>query len=416
VDVWVETGEITGVPEGLADLSAIAALAGALPEIGGILFKAKESGPQGAVDPRAVRAQLGRGAALDSSVRTRMESAFGRSFSDVRVHADRTGAHLSNRFNARAFTVGRHMAFDTNEYRPGTFVGDALIAHELAHVAQQESTVSGSAAAQNPIGAERLALEMDADRTAGGVLASIWARWRGGGNQRVPQLTTGLSLQRCSRCKDPKGICKVKNGPRYLPAGPIDAAASTDTGGAFVGPLSEFGGETACFAMLASFETNPAGKPSADPTKDVNPACCEVHQYVWSTKGSSIAGLAPAWSPKEKYPPEQWFEDRDDENKRYGHRADEYSSCSARQQGFGHCPTIDKYLNSTDADTDCQCGDVFQGQDSPTHFCSKEYTKFKLKVFDRCNGTYVEGKEVELVVRWGKGTKKEACAGGAPKK
>ena len=55
----------------------------------------------------------------------------------VRLHDDPAAARLTRSLGARALAVGEHVAFGPNEYEPGTPVGDALIAHELAHVVQQ---------------------------------------------------------------------------------------------------------------------------------------------------------------------------------------------------------------------------------------------------------------------------------------
>jgi hypothetical protein len=68
-----------------------------------------------------------------------MEGAFGRSFTGVAVHTDGRAARLLSNLNARAFTVGEHVAFGGGEYRPVTMIGDALIAHELAQVVQQRN-------------------------------------------------------------------------------------------------------------------------------------------------------------------------------------------------------------------------------------------------------------------------------------
>ncbi len=54
------------------------------------------------------------------------------------AHTDSNASSVSNRVNARAFTVGNHVAFGGGEYKPGTLAGDALIAHELAHTVQQQ--------------------------------------------------------------------------------------------------------------------------------------------------------------------------------------------------------------------------------------------------------------------------------------
>jgi hypothetical protein len=58
---------------------------------------------------------------------------FGADFSDVRAHEEPS----IPRGPLRAFTRGAHLHFAPTRFRPGTPDGDALIGHELAHVAQQ---------------------------------------------------------------------------------------------------------------------------------------------------------------------------------------------------------------------------------------------------------------------------------------
>jgi hypothetical protein len=54
----------------------------------------------------------------------------------VRIHTDERAAEAAQSLGAAAFTVGRDVVFDRDQYRPDTPRGDALMAHELAHVAQ----------------------------------------------------------------------------------------------------------------------------------------------------------------------------------------------------------------------------------------------------------------------------------------
>jgi hypothetical protein len=129
-----------------------------------------------------------------------MESAFGTSFSHVRLHDDSNAASLSSGQNARAFTVGQHVAFGAGEYQPGTLPGDALIAHELAHVVQQSGAAESVAnMAVDDVGYD--ALEQEADRTAVRAVLSIH---KGAQNltsamqQIGPTLRSGLQLQRCA--------------------------------------------------------------------------------------------------------------------------------------------------------------------------------------------------------------------------
>jgi hypothetical protein len=210
ISTWVDSGEVTGVP-----MDASAELPGgdvtedggwlggiAARVVGGIFFKSRVGGTQMPADPRAIRAQLGSGQALDGSVRLRMESAFGMGFGHVRVHSDATAAGLSRDLNARAFTIGSDVAFGRGEYRPGTPVGDALIAHELAHTVQQGSPAAAVSTLQpQPAGAS--VLEADADRSAVGAVAALWSGARGRlgeiARTALPRLRSGLSLQRCTK-------------------------------------------------------------------------------------------------------------------------------------------------------------------------------------------------------------------------
>ncbi|HKV40331.1 MAG TPA: DUF4157 domain-containing protein [Blastocatellia bacterium] len=224
VSVWARTGKITGVPEELAGEMAGGGLLGALSglasgigsavssmasgigkavsSIGSVFFKAREGGTVDA-DPGQIHSRLGTGQPLDGGVKQRMEAAFGHSFSHVRVHNDASGAELSANLNAKAFTLGEHVAFGSGEYRPGTIVGDALIAHELAHVVQQGGAHSSPLRTGEE---EQGALEQDADLSAVGAVASIWGgvpAARDVGANSIPRLRSGLRLSRCGN--EPKG-------------------------------------------------------------------------------------------------------------------------------------------------------------------------------------------------------------------
>ncbi len=166
---WASTGELVGVPRELPGAGLVA----------------------------SVQAQLGRGRPLPASARSRMEHAFGARFADVRLHTDAVASRLARRLRTRAFAVGPHVAFDRGEYRPGTAVGDAVLAHELAHTLQQRGAepASPSAATSTP------RIENAADSAAAGVMARLW----GGGRtlaQRLatrplPRLRSGLALASC---------------------------------------------------------------------------------------------------------------------------------------------------------------------------------------------------------------------------
>jgi hypothetical protein len=72
---------------------------------------------------------------LPPAVQQRMESAFGTSFAQVRVHV---GAQATA-IGADAFTSGQNIYFAPGRYEPHSPRGMKLLAHELSHVVQQKS-------------------------------------------------------------------------------------------------------------------------------------------------------------------------------------------------------------------------------------------------------------------------------------
>lgn len=84
----------------------------------------------------------GHGSQLYGDLKSRMESSFGRDFSNVRIHTGSKAAELSNSIGARAFTYGNDIYFNQGQFQPGTAQGDRLIAHELTHTVQQSGKVS----------------------------------------------------------------------------------------------------------------------------------------------------------------------------------------------------------------------------------------------------------------------------------
>lgn len=80
------------------------------------------------------------GQPLDPTTRAFMESRFGADFSGVRVHTDGKAAESAQSVNALAYTVGRDVVFGAGQYAPQSSTGQRLIAHELAHIVQQQNT------------------------------------------------------------------------------------------------------------------------------------------------------------------------------------------------------------------------------------------------------------------------------------
>jgi hypothetical protein len=142
----------------------------------------------------AAGAERAPGRPLDRGVRGRMERALGADLGDVRVHTDEGAASEVRRHGAEALAVGKHVAFEHGRYRPGTPLGDALLAHELAHTLQQRAGAAGRG-----VGAPGHRLEADANRSALGAVGALWGGAARAMGQAVagagPRLRSGTQMQ-----------------------------------------------------------------------------------------------------------------------------------------------------------------------------------------------------------------------------
>jgi hypothetical protein len=75
---------------------------------------------------------------LEDATRRLMEPGFGHNFEHVRVHTGAAAAESARQIGARAYTFGRDIVFGEGQYEPASGAGRRLLAHELAHVAQQQ--------------------------------------------------------------------------------------------------------------------------------------------------------------------------------------------------------------------------------------------------------------------------------------
>ena len=143
----------------------------------------------------AIEGARGSGQALDSTVRRRMDSAFGSDFSGVRVHTDDRADRLNRSLEARAFTTGQDIFFRRGEYQPGSPTGKKLLAHELTHVVQQ----TGNVRAKLTIGQPGDRYEQEADRVAEQVV-------RMPESSGVEQSGTGRARTMCPECEEEQSL------------------------------------------------------------------------------------------------------------------------------------------------------------------------------------------------------------------
>ncbi len=101
----------------------------------------------GGVSPEfesGVRATRGGGSSLPAEVGRTMEHAFDADFSNVRIHTGSRSHELSRSINAEAFATGSDIYLGESAPSVATSAGTRLLAHELAHVVQQNGRVQRS--------------------------------------------------------------------------------------------------------------------------------------------------------------------------------------------------------------------------------------------------------------------------------
>ncbi len=111
------------------------------------MLPGKADADQGLQVSEGIQAQIeslrGGGQQMPESLRAHFETRFGHDFSGVRLHTGSQAAEAAQKINAKAFTVGREVAFAAGQYAPGTEAGKRLLAHELTHVIQQNGGTPG---------------------------------------------------------------------------------------------------------------------------------------------------------------------------------------------------------------------------------------------------------------------------------
>lgn len=90
------------------------------------------------------------GQPLDAVTRGYMEGRFGHDFGSVRIHTGERASQSARSIDALAYTSGADIVFSGGAYNPQSSSGKHLLAHELAHVIQQNG-----AAATGPLFVQR---------------------------------------------------------------------------------------------------------------------------------------------------------------------------------------------------------------------------------------------------------------------
>jgi hypothetical protein len=135
-----------------------------------------------------------------------------------------------------------------------------------------------------------------------------------------------------------------------------------------------------------------SAKFGTDAKAKTEPRCCEVRQFIkWSKAYQDEKGGPPHSGFPSSATHDTWYEDRDDSDKRYGHRSGTHSD---PRTGCG-----DEYLLSGTRDQ--AKGDEYCGNDNPDLAGSRKGTwNFQLKVIDVCNSDAVKASSAEITINW----------------
>lgn len=151
------------------------------PACGGALSRG-EHAPGGCTCPTGRAADAvadtlrgGGGAPLAPSTRAWFEERYGHDLGGVRVHTGAQADQSARAVDALAYTVGSDVVFRSGYFAPSTQPGQRLLAHELAHVVQQDRggarRLATASAGALEIGRADDPLEREADRAAAAALS-----------------------------------------------------------------------------------------------------------------------------------------------------------------------------------------------------------------------------------------------------
>lgn len=180
---------------------------------------------------------LGTGRALSTPLRTQFESAYGSDFSGVRLHTGPSPAKHADSAGAKAFTSGPHIVFGGKIDDPESSAHRRLLAHELAHVAQQQGGTNHAGAkpstTTSPVAARLSTVprgRVQASPTVTAVNLSAAELGRGGFISATAVAPAGVPLT-WSLLGAPAGVTDAADG---RPLGRrINATAAVAAGGRF---------------------------------------------------------------------------------------------------------------------------------------------------------------------------------------
>jgi hypothetical protein len=193
----------------------------------------------------------GTGSPLSDGTRRYFEARFSTDFGPVRVHDDDAAGQAAKSIGAQAFTRGRDIWFSPGAYDPATDGGRRLLAHELAHISQQNPGIGCLVAGAR-------------GRSAAGPTSAAGSPGRAVGRHRTGGKSS-ISVQGSAVDAEAPQLVQRQDTPSEGESGLDERASRFNAGGKFGGGhaaerilgLQQQGGNQAASTMLASGRAAP---------------------------------------------------------------------------------------------------------------------------------------------------------------
>jgi len=127
------------------------------------------------------------GEALPAPLASRYASSLGRDLSGVQLHTGARGAEVAAEHGALAVTIGPDIFFSPGAYQPSTPEGQHVLAHEVAHTAQQAGGAAEAQAIRDG-GGDGEAAEQEADQAASAMTNGLPAQITALGELRAQRM------------------------------------------------------------------------------------------------------------------------------------------------------------------------------------------------------------------------------------
>jgi outer membrane biosynthesis protein TonB len=121
-----------------------------------------------AVTSNYIAAINGKGNPLPAQSNNFFTNKMGYDFSDVKIHTGKEAGESASNINAKAYTIRNHIVFNEGQYNTESSEGKKLLAHELTHVVQQDST-------EKMVKAKKMVQQTSEPKVQRGFWGKVWS-------------------------------------------------------------------------------------------------------------------------------------------------------------------------------------------------------------------------------------------------